>query len=404
MSTNYTSSKLKKTKFSCFHAFGFISLVTLLLLIFTTNVYSAQVTVAWNPNSEDDLAGYKVYYGNSSWNYDTNIDVGYQTSYTISGLVDGMDYYITVTAYDFSGNESGYSNELGLTVNDPSTVIPATWVDLVNVTVNGNSITKTAPNAWGNGGAASLESFTGDGGVEFVATQTNTRRMCGLSSTNTDAYYASIEYAIWLSAHGEQIRVYENGVRKGEFGSYQIGDRFMVERVGSTIVYKKNGVIFYTSLTPAGSVLLVDCAIYDNGGEISDVNLIGITVIGGGPTDTTTPSTPDNLQVTAFSASQINLSWDASTDDVGVTGYRIYRDGTQIDTTASSTYQDTGLSASTTYSYTVSAYDATANESAQSTAASDTTQEGTSGSITWVNLVESLADKRARCCLFCMYI
>ncbi len=116
MSTNYTSSKLKKTKFSCFHAFGFIFLLTLILLISSKNVYSAQVTLVWDLNNEADLAGYKIHYGNSSGNYHTNIDVFYQTSYTISGLVDGMDYYIAATAYDTSGNESGYSSELFHTV------------------------------------------------------------------------------------------------------------------------------------------------------------------------------------------------------------------------------------------------------------------------------------------------
>ncbi len=128
-----------------------------------------------------------------------------------------------------------------------------------------------------------------------------------------------------------------------------------------------------SSAIPTDLPLKVDCAIYNDGGEISDVKLIDLAGIGGGASDTTPPSTPDNLQATAFSASQIDLSWDASTDDVGVTGYRIYRDGTQIDTTASSTYQDTGLSASTSYMYTVSAIDGAENESYQSLSASATT-------------------------------
>ncbi len=117
MSTNYTSSKLKKTKFSCFHAFGFIFLLTLIFTFHTTTIYSAQVTLTWDPNSESDLAGYKIYNGNSSGNYDTNIDVGNQTSYTISGLVDGNAYYFVATAYDFSGNESDYSAEVFYSVS-----------------------------------------------------------------------------------------------------------------------------------------------------------------------------------------------------------------------------------------------------------------------------------------------
>jgi len=81
------------------------------------------------------------------------------------------------------------------------------------------------------------------------------------------------------------------------------------------------------------------------------------------------------------SSSQIKLSWSASTDPstgsgqaTGVTGYRIYRDGTQIANTVNTTYQDTGLSPSTTYTYTVSAYDAAGNESSQSNQASAITQ------------------------------
>ncbi len=65
-----------------------------------------------------------------------------------------------------------------------------------------------------------------------------------------------------------------------------------------------------------------------------------------------------------------------STDNVGVTGYRIYRDGTQVGTTANTTYQDMGLSPSTTYTYTVSAYDAANNESGQSNSVSETTLDG----------------------------
>ena len=76
---------------------------------------------------------------------------------------------------------------------------------------------------------------------------------------------------------------------------------------------------------------------------------------------------PTSLSGTAVSSSQINLSWTASTDNVGVTGYKIYRNGTQVGTSATNSYSDTGLTASTAYTYTVSAYDAAGNNSAQST-------------------------------------
>jgi hypothetical protein len=94
--------------------------------------------------------------------------------------------------------------------------------------------------------------------------------------------------------------------------------------------------------------------------------------------DTTKPSRPTGLSATAVSSSQINLSWTASTDDVGVTGYRIYRGGSQVGTSPTTNYTDAGLNPSTAYSYTVAAYDAAGNVSDESTAASATTQAATS--------------------------
>ncbi len=89
--------------------------------------------------------------------------------------------------------------------------------------------------------------------------------------------------------------------------------------------------------------------------------------------DTTAPSIPTNLSATAISSSQVNLTWTASTDNVGVTGYKLYRGGTQVGTSATNSYSDSALTASTTYSYTVSAYDAAGNASAQSSSANATT-------------------------------
>jgi len=58
-----------------------------------------------------DLAGYKIYYGPSSGNYSTNIDVGNVTSYTVDNLTAGT-YYIAITAYNTAGIESTFSNEV----------------------------------------------------------------------------------------------------------------------------------------------------------------------------------------------------------------------------------------------------------------------------------------------------
>jgi chitodextrinase len=92
-----------------------------------------------------------------------------------------------------------------------------------------------------------------------------------------------------------------------------------------------------------------------------------------GTPDTTPPSIPSNVSAAAVSSFQINVSWTASTDNVGVVGYRVYRNGSQIGTTSSLSYSDTGLTASTLYSYTVAAYDGAGNVSSQSAAATATT-------------------------------
>jgi cytochrome b involved in lipid metabolism len=102
---------------------------------------------------------------------------------------------------------------------------------------------------------------------------------------------------------------------------------------------------------------------------VADVGTATVVV----PNDTTAPTVPTGLTATAISESQINLSWTASTDANGVSGYKIYRGGTQVGTSGSTSYSDTGLSASTAYSYTVSAYDGSGNTSAQSTSKSATT-------------------------------
>lgn len=94
--------------------------------------------------------------------------------------------------------------------------------------------------------------------------------------------------------------------------------------------------------------------------------------------DTTAPSIPTGLTATAVSSSQINLSWNASSDTSGISGYRLYRNGLLVNTFVSTSYQDTGLTANTSYSYTVSAVDASsnANFSAQSLSVNATTQGG----------------------------
>ena len=94
--------------------------------------------------------------------------------------------------------------------------------------------------------------------------------------------------------------------------------------------------------------------------------------------DTEAPSIPQNLIVVNVGSTTVNLSWDASSDNVGVEGYNIYQDGTLIDNVVTTTYTATGLSPLTSYQYYVIAYDASNNVSSQSNTVTATTTEPSS--------------------------
>ena len=80
-----------------------------LLLSVPMAAQADSVSLAWNPNPEPDLAGYKLYMGTSPGSYSQIFDVGHVTSYTVSNLVAGDTYYFALTAYDIYANESGFS-------------------------------------------------------------------------------------------------------------------------------------------------------------------------------------------------------------------------------------------------------------------------------------------------------
>lgn len=115
---------------------------------------------------------------------------------------------------------------------------------------------------------------------------------------------------------------------------------------------------------------LSDFRIYKSGDGsfYLDVVRIGVT-----PPDTTPPSVPSNVTAAAKSPSVVQISWSASTDNVGVTGYQVFRNGDLTGTCSTTEYTDMQLSSGTTYSYTVAAYDAANNESAQSSPAASVT-------------------------------
>jgi len=94
------------------HKSAFTLLFLLLSLVLAQYALAAQIRLAWNANMESDLGGYKVYYGTITKAYTLPIDAGNVTTFNLTGLTQGQTYYIAVTAYDTSYNESGFSIEV----------------------------------------------------------------------------------------------------------------------------------------------------------------------------------------------------------------------------------------------------------------------------------------------------
>ena len=110
-------------------------LTLFLILFFCSHAHAIDYTLSWDANTEPDIAGYRVYYkagssGQPSGDYDVIIDVGNVTSKTIEGLEESIVYYFAVTAYDTSGLESVFSEEITspetpvVTTPDPVTPDP----------------------------------------------------------------------------------------------------------------------------------------------------------------------------------------------------------------------------------------------------------------------------------------
>lgn len=85
---------------------------------------AGSVTLAWDSNTELDLAGYKVYIGKLRGNYTQIVDVGRVTTFTVSGLSPGGTYFFSITAYDIFANESAYSAELRAALPAAPPVLP----------------------------------------------------------------------------------------------------------------------------------------------------------------------------------------------------------------------------------------------------------------------------------------
>jgi hypothetical protein len=113
ISTLFSSSSIiRPSRSAVFYALKIAALVCAAIVFMHPSCLAFHLTLEWDPNVDQDLAGYIVYYGSASRDYKYDVDIGDETSTTISGLDDRKKYYFAVTAYDEEGNESAYSAEV----------------------------------------------------------------------------------------------------------------------------------------------------------------------------------------------------------------------------------------------------------------------------------------------------
>ena len=138
---------------------------------------------------------------------------------------------------------------------------------------------------------------------------------------------------------------------------------------GGTLLATVTGTSYTDTGLAANTPYSYQVIAFDAAGNASAAASAGATTLAG---DTQAPTQPGSLNATALDTSRIALSWTASTDNVGVAGYRVLRGGTLLATVTGTSFTDTGLAANTTYAYQVIAVDAAGNASAAATSGATT--------------------------------
>jgi chitodextrinase len=342
-----------------------------------TTISSTQINLSWTASIDNvGVSGYKVFRNG------LQIATTSNTNYSDTGLSPLTTYSYTVSAFDAAGNVSAQSAVISAMTQvsvPPSTTV---YEDAEDGTIKGWDVYDNDPaganitNVYDNDRMSRVIQLTGSGWDNGYR----------LRKDDWSAWNNSTQFIIeWSMKYSEYFNVYiDVETTAGHRYLYYTPDNYNAlgtseyvhHGLGSGIIdgkwhtFVRDLLADLQEAQPGVTILEVNGFLIRGSGRVDDIKLSNKVPV----TDTQAPTVPTNLQATAISSSQINLSWTASIDNVGVTGYKVFRNGVQIATTSNTNYSDTGLSPLTTYSYTVSAFDAAGNVSAQSAQASATTQ------------------------------
>jgi chitodextrinase len=355
-------------------------------------VSAGQVDLSWNAASDNvGVTGYILRRDGAI------IATPAGTSFSDTSVSASNAYSYTVAARDAAGNVSPQSGAVQVTTPAAAdTQAPTTPTGLQGVAASASRITLSWNAASDNVGVTGYE-IRRDGvlintvaitSFEDMGLTQNTAYSYTVSARdaagNVSAPSAAVQVVTQVSTDTEAPSV-PGGFQGSAASATQINLSWNAssDNVGVTdYLLRRDGVPVAT--VPAGATSYSDMgltqnttytytvAARDDAGNVS-AQSAPVSVTTQISTDTQAPSVPGGLQGNVASSSRIDLSWNAASDNVGVTGYEIQRDGAAVGTTAGTSYADTGLSANTRYVYAVVALDAAGNRSTPSAAVGATT-------------------------------
>jgi chitodextrinase len=351
----------------------------------TTSVTSSAVDLAWDSSTDNvGVTGYTIYRTDDEGLTVFSVN-GSTLAYQDATVTSGATYSYTIDAFDAAGNHSAESTAVVVTIppGGPTSTLTFTptadsYVDASKATTNYGTSSALRADA-----APDVRSY-----LRFnvqVGTGTVTRatlRIFANSASSSGISARSVSGSWTESTINYNNRPAMGGTNIGSSGPAVTGTWLSMD---VTPLVAGNGNIDIGVLT-AGSTA-ISLASRES---VNDPQLVVEFSTGGGG-DAEPPTVPGGVTATTLSASSIRVDWNASADNVGVTSYQVYRDGSSVATVngSTATFTDSGLSPSTLYGYTVEAFDAATNPSGQSTPPATATTQAAGGSLSFAPTADS---------------
>jgi M6 family metalloprotease-like protein len=318
----------------------------------SSNITSSSVHLAWTASTDNvGVTGYDVYRNGTLYASVTT------NSADVTGLTASTTYTFYVIAKDAAGNASAASSTISVTTSP----VVATYCASQGSNATYEWISKVVVGSFTNSSSgAGYTDFTSQTITLTAGSSVSISLTPGFSSSTYSEYWK-----IWIDYNGDKDfdDANELAFNAGALSTTTVTGTIAVPSGVSGTTRMRVSMKYNAAQT--------QCETFSYG-EVEDYTVTFNTVI-----DNTAPSVPTGLAASGTTTTSTNLAWTASTDNVGVTGYEVYRNGALLGTTTTTSYSVTGLTASTTYSFTVLAYDAAGNKSAASTALSVTTLPST---------------------------